>query len=794
MPRIIADIEVFSLATPDATRAPVAWPGPAIDLRRWRPGLPLIVLVLGVLGALLAGYSARPFAAIDVGARFDYPYLEGFHDREFTASGPGRRFAWPDGSDQMMIDGPLDRDARMMILTLDAFQPDARHPRRLIAVHAGNRRIDTLNDRGGDRRFRVLLPEDFDVSAGLRIRVEPLADRTLDVLPVQVVDVELAGARTYRWTSEQAAIAFPALGRGDWRVDLTVLAAHPDGAPVNARVFANGVPLVNLPEIAAVRRVLLLAPARAVIDGNLTLEIVATPYRDPRPLGVLVERVAVAPLASGAPATALPPWGALLPALTIVLSLYGALRVARVPAWIVSGAGIAVALLGAWALAVYRHPIGLFLEPLAWFMLFTLALALLLDRGVAWAFRRLDIPLEPWLRHALLIMFLAGLWIKGGGLLFPYMRAIDVGWHMDRVRWILDGHWAEMYLPGAFSESVMPIDEWGPNRPVIPYSPFFHLFSTIFALFPWPLETSANLFSALLDNGRVFVIAILARWAGLNSRATLFAALMYAVTPVTFLLHSWGNIPTTSGMWWTLLTSTAMVVLYPRLGERVPFVLLTVLTLITLLFYTVMAVFHVAFVASFVLLVLLVPSGLDRRPLRPAVLSLAIALAASVLIYYGQYIPPILERTVPYVVDLATRGPQSVGVERVPFAEYMLAFWPHLRYDMRPDGFLYYGLLIPLIFVLPGFVALRSRPLPWVMLAAWFSVGVLFMLVGYRISMVDKQLFYIVPAICLCWAVYAERFWRRGWWGRVLVVTIYAFTLVTALDLWVIRILRSPVA
>jgi len=67
------------------------------------------------------------------------------------------------------------------------------------------------------------------------------------------------------------------------------------------------------------------------------------------------------------------------------------------------------------------------------------------------------------------------------------------------------------------------------------------------------------------------------------------------------------------------------------------------------------------------------------------------------------------------------------------------------------------------------------------------------MLVGYRVSMVDKQLFYIVPAICLCWAIYAERFWRRGWWGKALVATIYTFTLATALDLWVIRILRSPV-
>jgi hypothetical protein len=780
------------LAAPKATRAPIAWSGALINLRRWQPGLPLILAALSVLVALMAAYSVQPFVAVDVGAPFDYPYIRGMHAREFTAQTEVAEVQALPGAQEAVIEQSFDNDGYMATLTLDDWQPNVLHPRRLIAVYANDRRINTLDDRGGNRRFRVLIPEDIDLSGGVRLRIESIPDRSLETPPVSLVSAEVARAQTYRWTSERATITFPALGNGDWRVELQALVAHPDGSPVNARVFANGELIASLPEMPGMRRYQLMAPSRALDNGDLTLEMTANPYRDPRPLGVSLGRVTVTPLSNALP-VAMPPWSALVPTLTVVLSVYGALRFSRVPAWGACGAAVAVALLGAWALMAYRYPTGLFLEPLAWFVLFTLALTPLVDRGTAWIFRKLDAPLDPGLRSLLLVIFLVGLWIKGGGLLFPYMRAIDVGWHMDRVRWILDGHWTEMYLPGAFSESVMPINEWGPNRPVIPYSPFFHLFSTLFALFPWPLETSANLFSALLDNSRVFLIALLARRAGLSNRVTFFAALMYAVTPVTFLLHSWGNIPTTSGMWWTLLTSIVMVALYPRLHERGPFVLLTALTTITLLFYTVMAVFHVVFVVSFILLALVAPMGIDRRPLRPVALSLGGALTASTLIYYGQYIPPILERTVPYVLNLATAGPQSVGVERPPFSEYMLSFWRHLRYDMRPDGFLYYGLLIPLMFVIPGFVALRRQPLLWVMLAAWFSVGTLFMFVGYRVSMVDKQLFYIVPAICLCWGVYAARFWQRGWWGRVLVITIYAFTLATALDLWVIRIARSPV-
>jgi hypothetical protein len=218
-----------------------------------------------------------------------------------------------------------------------------------------------------------------------------------------------------------------------------------------------------------------------------------------------------------------------------------------------------------------------------------------------------------------------------------------------------------------------------------------------------------------------------------------------------------------------------------------------------MLFYTVMAVFHVVFVALFLLLVWVTPGWVDRRPARGLLIATALAILLSVLIYYGQYIPSMVERTVPYVLSLATQGPESVGVERAPFGEYMAGFWRHLLYDLRPDGFLYYGLLIPLIFCLPGFFALRPRastqasPLLWLTLAAWYSVGLFFMVAGYRVSMVDKQIFYIVPALCICWAVFAERFWRRGVWGKVLIVAVYAFTLATALDLWVIRIIRSPV-
>jgi len=776
------------LAIRHVSKLAVARGTETVALRSLRPGWPLLVLLLGVVVALLTAYSLRPFVGIDVGARYDSPYLAGFFDREYSPTQPSRSYAWPAGSDRLLIAEGLNPAFRMVTLTLDAWPRD--RPRRLIALYANEQRIDTLEDRGGAREFRALLPADITNDPQLLLRVEPLADRnSVELPPVQVSAATLSSARTYRWTSDRGSVTLPALGRGTWRVELRVVAAHPDHKPVVARLLANGVTLATIPDYADLRHLAVLVPEQVVGDGDLTLTIVSNTYNDPRPLGVLIEGVSVTPTTTS---SALPPWSILLPALIVVLCFYGSLRWLQIRPWPAAVAGLAIAALGAWALAAYRYPMGFYMQPLALLMLFSLLLTPLLAWSSEWLFRRLGVPLTPWLHRALVLTFLVGFWLKGGGVLFPYMRAIDISWHMDRVRWILDGNLAAMYRPGAFSESVMPVSEWGSNRPVIPYSPFFHLFSLIFAIFPWPLETSANLFSALVDNSQVFLIALLARKSGLSNRVALLAALLYAVTPFTFLLHSWGNVPTTFGIWWTLVATVVIVALYQRLGQRGPFILLTAVTLACMLFYTVMAVFHVGFVLCFVPIVWLLSGRIDRRSLRPVWLATGLAILLSALIYYGQYIPGMIERTLPYMTTIFTRGPQSVGVERPPFSQYLLGYIPHLDYHIWPGDYLYYGIAVPILFAIPGFIALRKRALLWAVLAAWFIVALVFMLAGYRISMVDKQIFYVFPAVCLCWAVYADRYWRRGWWGKLLIVAFYAFTLLSALDLWVIRIAGSP--
>jgi hypothetical protein len=471
--------------------------------------------------------------------------------------------------------------------------------------------------------------------------------------------------------------------------------------------------------------------------------------------------------------------------------------------WAALAVGLAAAL-GGWALGAHRFPSSFMLPRLAWLALWSLLLALALRPLTGWLFRSAGVPADGLLGGRfiplLLIVFMAGYWLKAVGMLYPYFVAIDVQWHMTRAQWIIDGQLPLLYGTNSpLNETTMPTAEWGENRPVIPYSPWYHMFATLFALTPMSMSMAANMWSLLIDSTRVILIALIGRKAGLGARGALIAAATYAVVPVSFLLHSWGNVPTTFGLWLTLVANTIILCWWGRLHERPVMVTLSVTLLFTFLIYTVTGVFMGVFLV--VLTVLIWLNGMRggewaalRGQLRALWTAAGVAIALALLIYYGQYIPPIINTTVPYMSTVFTQGPQSVGVERPPFSQYMWGFIPHLDYRIWPGDYLFYGIGIPMLFTVPGFIALRQRPLAWVSFAAWLTVAVLFMFAGYRISMVDKQIFYMLPVMCVAWAVYAERYWQRGRWGRLLVAIILIYSLATALDQWVLRIVTSPVS
>lgn len=599
------------------------------------------------------------------------------------------------------------------------------------------------------------------------------------------------------WSKPEAAVSILGLGRGWYETTLVLNGQRPEGPPATVTLGADGT-ATTVQLAAQPRRYTLLVPA-ATGDFKLGLQsqgfvppVVAGRSVDERQLGVILNHLAITPLTT----TPLPPqstWWALLGTLLVA---YGAMRLSGVvPRWAVV-LPLLILIVLAVSLRLERPALGLLLP-----RLFGGALVGLVAVGLIrllWPpilrLGRLEAP--PWLLPSLLAIFLVGYAIKMSGVLHPYTVTIDVPWHMQRTREILSGRLPQLYQPGAFSRSVMPLQEWGENPPLIPYSPFFHMFATVFALFPWKLETSANIFSVLVDTSRPFLIAALALRFGFRARAALLAALLYAITPFPFLLHSWGNIPTTFGMWWTLVATTVIALGYDRLREPKVFGLLLLVLLATLLFYTVMAVFMGVFVCLLVLGLLLWGKGGERRSARLIAAALVGASVLSLVIYYGQYIPPMIRQTLPYITNTVVSGQQTAGQDVItPWGEYLSNFRAFTGYNLLGLWFgheqrVLYGIQLPLLLGLPGLWLLRRNRVALLIMGAWVAVGVLFFMLGTRVSMVDKHTFYLAPALMITTGAVLDRVWQRWRWSSVFITLAYSATFWAAMQLWLLRLIR----
>jgi len=767
--------------------------------------IPALWLVIATVITLIASYAIRPLVLVDIGDNRDGPFLVNFNAREIDAAGPFERFEWPAGAASVTIPGGREGVWLGRIIA----RPDADPTilRRNSAGAVNGVRVEM--PRRSDTEMLVKIPAHIAAAPALTFElVSPLVGDPAPPPGVPMA-VEIAPARTYRWSAEESEIRFPRLGQGNWIVRLDAVIAHPDGSPVNARLSANGVFLARLPEQPQSRRLHILVPAAVMSGGDLNLTLQADPFRDPRPLGVLIADIAVAPADSPFLSVIAPPPVALGLSLLTVLGLFACLALLttdldqrrwllKPTSWAAVGLIVAV-IAGGWALITFRFPSGQMIDRLAALTILSLALTLILRPLTRWLLRQTGAVVSPEFTAGLLIVFLVGFWLKAIGMIFPYFVGIDVFWHMDKARRIIyDGALPLYYsVNSPLNETTMPVAEWGVNPPVIPYSPWFHILATSYAIFPWPMETTANFVSLLMDMSRVILIAAIALKAGLSQRVAFLAAVTYAVLPVTFLLHIWGNVPTSAGLWLNLLVQTTILLAWDRLGEWRVQLWFVPLLVLAFLVYTVTGVFTGVFLIVFTALVWLnARRGVEWRTLLPGLqplwIAAGMAIGLAIAIYYGQYFQPILERTLPYMATVFTRGPETVGVSRPPFHEYLWSFVPHLGYHLWPNRYLYYGLAIPLIFFIPGYWAMRTRPLLWLVVSAWGTVALLFLLAGYRISMVDKQLFYLIPVICLAWAIMADRLWARRW-GQLLVLATLALSLGSALWLWVMRISISPI-
>lgn len=719
--------------------------------------------------------------------------LDEFHSREFATKVPTVAIeATATNANEWRAEIPATVDVaqvRVIQFTIDEL-PQA-YTRRLLAVFIDDTRVLDTKDTGRFQEFGFIIPTSISLQPGSQIRITTIPDDKLTPPPLHISAVVLSNATVYRWSKGDSTVNFWGSGGGWWHLKSTMLVQHPDNNAFRAQLVSNGRVISTIPSTQDGFRVYhALIPPDGHRNGDIAITAQSATWggnaQDVRILGVAVASMQLQPIAS--------PWWTVASSWRLASVLVIALLVA-VAAHLVSmsvlGVGLSVTGSLIAMMALERAYLAIWFPQLAVLIAVSILIIPLCYNVLSWVAPEHEF--SPTVRNVLIALVLVSVWVKGGGILYPIMRPIDIEWHMNKVREILvTGDFAKFYLPGAFSESVMPITEWGENRPMIPYSPFYHFSAMLFAVFPWPLEKTATIINAFGDASRVLIIALIARMSGLSNRVSLLAALMYAVSPVTYLLHAWGNAPTTSGLWWTLVTTTALLALSSKLPQRRIMVLLFVLHVVSMLIYTVTAVFHIIFITALVAIIRLIPQHPLRGQIKYIMLVAYGGLAFATLIYYGQYIVPIVERTIPYLLTPNSVHTGATTDTQTSFLVYMTNFISLLRYDFVENPYLYYGIFIPVMMVIPGFIMLSKRPVLWAFAAAWGSVSVLFMLAGYRFPMVDKQIFYLMPVIMICWGIMASQWWRRGWSGQLLVTMTTLYTLVSALHLWVIRIERAP--
>jgi hypothetical protein len=650
--------------------------------------------------------------------------------------------------------------------------------------------------------------EDQEINGSAQANPAPASPSSRGKEPVQ---------ENYRWTRAHPVLFLPGVGQAA-RLELNAAASPVYSQGQQVTILSNGRTLETI-------RLLPGAPTLHTVDlgegerGNYTVEMMVSP--------VGAANAKVKAPADGIKlydAWVLPYSGSLLPAPGVAIAL--ALAALGIY-WSLAFLGLAkrwafgvVALLSVAAGAILAGPrlaLTIYTWRLALLVLVGAACLLLLDWLLPRLFGRLGISVPTWAVRTLLALFLAGLFLRGGGVLYPQMVVIDAPAHLVEIWRVTQGQLVQEYTNQVLSQ--MP-RQWHSSI-VIPYSTISYFLLAPFAMLPLDIHLSINLVNALLDALRVIVVAMLAWGMGAGLRAGLVAAGLYLILPVTWLLNSWGNWPTTLSLWFASLYLALVLLLYRRLASRGVWLALTALLTLTMLVYTTTAVFMVALLGIWAGGLFFFAGRKDPVSRRNALLLLgsgATAVATATALYFWQFVPDVLQSV--RVAGSTLSGGKSLGVQPTPFGSYLSSYLGRFFIDYGLGILLLAALLVVGWALFSRYSGRReasgaaSPPPPplspsgdaspvlggaggehvrW-LVGAWLAVFVLFSLVGWKVDMVDKQVWFIVPLVCALAGMALVRAWRAAEWplmqygARLAVTALTAWLVYASAGLWIYRI------
>ncbi len=599
-----------------------------------------------------------------------------------------------------------------------------------------------------------------------------------------------ANGTDYRWTHATSFLIFKGIGGGRTRVvTLNLRTGRPANVTKPVTVLVNGVEIDHLvvgPEWHAFP---VTVQGAATAGHGLAIEL-RTPAEklsesDLRIVGVQVNEVRVETTGSS---WTTPAWDTLGQALLIVTVLYfiafRALGVAiRAEAHRRSLAAASGAIGGAilaWLFIGERPYIAAYTGALLVLLLCALTV-LLLPRPLAWTAERFGLAMTDGEAVALCMILAMGICLKMGGLFYRGTVVSDLGWHSKWERTLLHGDFAALYYPSELSSGP---SVWGAGI-LIPKSPLYYLFMAPFTFLPLAVETTLKLIAGLLELSVIFLIYAFLKRIGRGTEGVV-AALLYTVTPLSYLILSYGSYPTVFAMFLTVLAFMLVLASWDRLSRPILFGGFVLLFTFSVLAYPVVAVFNV-------LVIVTVGcwywrDAASREGRRHALLLPLGAMIASTLafvVYYVQYVRVTLQSIHTLTSDTAkNRGYLNGGLLSAP-RHITIWFANNIRVG---------NMLIMLAIAIVGVIIMRRESVgedarrTWQFLLVWLLILPVFTLVDAYIDMVLKQLFYTMLPVAAFGSITVVWLWRRGRAGQIFAVLCCTAITAQAWVLWFHRI------
>ena len=467
--------------------------------------------------------------------------------------------------------------------------------------------------------------------------------------------------RTFAWTTSDALIRLPGLDRRvPWTLDVRVRGARALPADNPAlTIVVDGATVEHVqtaPDFTDVRVTIPARPERRgmLIDLNSSDTFVPGPS-DPRPLGVMLDRLALAP--DGivlVPDPALAATSFSSAAMGAAIALVGVTAGSAIGGAVLLSAGIAAVAARGFA------PFGTYPATL-----------LRLSEWIAVMLAGLSLLAEYWRRRGLrntakfvVIFSASALLLKLAVLLHPDMPVGDAMFHAHRFESVLAGrYYFTSIAPGGYA---------------FPYPPGLYLFASVFASLVHrgiPDMALLRIVTTAVDCvfGLLLYWVVVRNWE--HRLAGALAVAIYHLMPLNFGVLTTGNL--TNAFAQSVAIGALAVMAAPALSESIARMTLLLIVLLSIAFLSHTGTVAILFVAGVCTAALFFFAG--GRALRSAAWAIGVATVVaaviSVVLYYGWFIDTYRTEFARIGHETVTAAPAAGGRtigDRLRFVPYAL--------------------------------------------------------------------------------------------------------------------------